>query len=956
MENQTAEKIVFDWNDYREAARVAVAEGNVLLRNENNALPIKKGSVVSVFGRIQSGYYKSGTGSGGMVNVHRVTGILDALKESPEIKLNKELLSVYEAWEKENPFEEGVGWGQDPWSQPEMPLTDDVVNAAAKASDTAIVIIGRTAGEDRDNSLSAGSLYLSDIEKDMMKKVRKAFSKMVVVLNVGNVIHMDFVQEYSPDAVLYAWQGGMEGGYGTADILLGRRSPSGRLTDTVAQRVEDYPSHENFGDANKNIYKEDIYVGYRYFQSVAPEKVLYPFGYGLSYTTFSHKVENIEMKEYASSDGKRKTDGPVVNFDIVVRNTGEASGKEVVQIYLSAPQGKLGKPAVVLCAFDKTKELAPGEEESLSFLINLSDFASYDDIGETGHEACYVLEKGKYSILEGNNAAELSAIYELTLGELLVVEELSHQLAPLESFERMKLVEDENGDLKTEYYKLPKWPCLEKEHRMENMPESIPMTGDKGYKLSDVLNKKVSMRDFIAQLDEEDLSCIIRGEGMGSPKVTAGTASAFGGVSKKLRSFGIPCICCDDGPSGMRLDSGRKAFSLPNGTLLACSFNTKLNEELFYFLGREMIFQKVECLLGPGMNIHRHPLNGRNFEYFSEDPLVTGKIGAAQIRGLKRAGVTGTLKHFAANNQETRRHYTDSVLSERALREIYLRGYEIAVKEAGADSIMSSYNKINGYYAAGRHDLNTGILRNEWGFKGVVMTDWWSRINDVYDEKDASNNFAAMVRAQNDLYMVCPEADVNSTGDNTLESLNKGTLNVGELQRCAMNICEFIMGTRAMKRLLEIPCEVVIENLPPDPEEIDPDSIIYYQVPKEGADISLEEVDCSKGKSFIFGVEVERTGGYEVELTAKSDLGVLAQIPVTMYIGGIPILVFTFHGTEGEYMTIKKRIMLNQKYQMLKLVFGQSGVKAQKLHFTFVKDKVDIAVGSEFINEMLNGN
>lgn len=944
MGSQVAEKIVFDWNDYRSTARLAVAEGNVLVRNEGQVLPVKEGSVVSVFGRIQSSYYKSGTGSGGMVNVHHVVSILDALLESPEIKINQNLLSIYREWEKENPFEEGVGWGQEPWSQPEMPLSDSVVSDAAKESDIALVIIGRTAGEDRDNSLNPGSLCLSEAEEEMLGKVRGAFSKMAVILNVGNVIQMDFVEKYKPDAVLYAWQGGMEGGYGTADVLLGRVTPSGRLTDSVVYKIEDYPSHKSFGGSERNCYEEDIYVGYRYFQSVAPDKVLYPFGYGLSYTTFSHTVENINTDSAAAS----------VGFDIKIKNTGSVKGKEVAQIYLSAPQGKLGKPAVVLCGFDKTKELMPGEEETISFKINLADFASYDDMGETGNEACYVLEKGEYKIYDGKNAAETEEITSLVLDNLIITERLSHQVMPTMSFERMKMTETADGSLKLEYQKLPKWPCLEKEHRLENMGKEIPMTGDKGYKLSDVLLEKVSMEDFIAQLSKEDLSCIVRGEGMGSPKVTAGTAAAFGGVSESLKNFGIPCGCCSDGPSGMRLDSGRKAFSLPNGTLLACSFNLKLNEELFYYLGREMVYQKVDCLLGPGMNIHRHPLNGRNFEYFSEDPYVTGKTGAAQIRGLKRAGVTGTMKHFAANNQEKRRHYIDSVLSERALREIYLRGYEIAVKEAGADSVMTSYGKINGFYTAGRHDLNTGILRNEWGYKGIVMTDWWANVNDAFDENASHSNLAAMVRSQNDVYMVCPEADRNATGDNTLESLEKGRLNVAELQRCAMNICEFLMKTKAMERLMENPQEVEIINLPKDPDEIDAESIEYYEVSTEGLTIPLNDVDASKGKKFVFGIDALRQGGYEVELTAKSDLGPLAQIPVTLYIQSIPMIVFTFNGTNGEWMTVKKKIIFSQKYQMLKLHFGQSGVELKDIKFTFVKDKLDISVGSEFIEEEKN--
>ena len=273
--------------------------------------------------------------------------------------------------------------------------------------------------------------------------------------------------------------------------------------------------------------------------------------------------------------------------------------------------------------------------------------------------------------------------------------------------------------------------------------------------------RKGKIEDFVAQMTDYDLVCIIRGEGMGSPKVTPGTASAFGGVAPHLKDMGIPCACCADGPSGIRIDTGTKAFSLPNGTLIASTFNTVLTEQLFELLGYEMEKNKVDSILGPGMNIHRHPLNGRNFEYFSEDPVLTGRLASAELKGLRKAGVTGTLKHFCGNNQETHRHEIDSVISERALREIYLKGFEIAVKEGKASSIMTTYGAVNGVWTAGRYDLNTTILREEWNFSGVVMTDWWANINETGNPPD-KKNFAAMVRSQNDLYMVCSDSSTNS--------------------------------------------------------------------------------------------------------------------------------------------------------------------------------------------------
>ena len=285
---------------------------------------------------------------------------------------------------------------------------------------------------------------------------------------------------------------------------------------------------------------------------------------------------------------------------------------------------------------------------------------------------------------------------------------------------------------------------------------------------------------------------------MGSPRVTAGTASAFGGVADCLTDMGIPAACCSDGPSGMRLDCGTKAFSLPNGTMIASTFNAPLVEELFEYMGLEMAANKVDTLLGPGMNIHRNPLNGRNFEYFSEDPYLTGTMAAAELRGMQKSGVTGTVKHFCANNKEANRRFLDSVVSERAVREIYLKGFEIAVKDGNADSIMTTYGKLNGLWTASNFDLNTTILREEWGFDGIVMTDWWANLGRRGFKED-NKDFASMTIAQNDLYMVC--ADGGNNDDNTLAALESGELNRGEIQRNAANICHFLLHTNAMKQI-----------------------------------------------------------------------------------------------------------------------------------------------------------
>ena len=560
---------VLDWNKYIDKSAETVSEGIVMLKNDNNALPLRKDSEVAVFGRIQLNYYKSGTGSGGLVNVSRVIGITDGLEESGSVKVNEELLNVYKEWTKEHPFDFGDGWGGEPWSQEEMPVDDALAEKISNFCQTAIVIFGRTAGEENDNRFEKGAYLLSDGEESMLRTVRKHFRKVIVLLNVGSIIDMNFVEDIKPAAVQYVWQGGMIVGTGTADVLTGKVSPSGKLPDTIAYSVSDYPSHEYFGNTRRNFYCEDIYVGYRYFETFAPEKVQYPFGFGLSYTTFEHTVTHSEL-----NDGK-------ITIEVSVKNTGNYSGKEVIQLYACAPQGMLGKPAKVLCGFEKTKLLAPAESQILTIEVNVDDLASYDDSGVTGHKSCYVLEKGQYIICAGTDVRSAEAAFSFEIDETTVVKQLTQALAPVLPFKRMKPFAAEH---KLKFVPImedvPTSEVDENERRIANLPADIPFTDDKGIKLADVKSGKHTMSEFIAQLSDYDLSCIIRGEGMGSPKVTAGTASAFGGVSDRLSAMGIPCACCDDGPSGMRLDCGATAFSLPNGTLLASSINRQLLSEL----------------------------------------------------------------------------------------------------------------------------------------------------------------------------------------------------------------------------------------------------------------------------------------------------------------------------------------------------------------------------------------
>ena len=879
-----------DLEKYAALARQAVAEGCVLLENEGQALPLRDGERVAVFGRMAFHYYKSGLGSGGLVNTRYVVGILDALKACEGVHLDEKLMGIYEDWIMENPYDEGQGWGRVPWCQKEMDVTEEMLDCARR-DDVSLVVIGRTAGEDQDNNAKAGSYCLTETEEDMIRRVCEVSERTVVVLNVGNIIDMSWVEKYRPQAVLYVWQGGQEGGNGVADVLTGKVCACGKLTDTIAADINDYPSTVNFGDPFKNYYKEDIYVGYRYFETFAKDKVLYPFGYGLSYTTFETRAEIL------------KNTGDEITVSVTVSNTGEVRGKEVVQVYVKVPQGKLGNPARKLIGFAKTKELAPGEQEEVCIVIQKYDMASYDDSGVTGHKSCYVLEEGCYEIFVGSDVRSAVSVgcYE---EEFRVIEELEEAYAPVEKFQRMKAVLLPDGTYQAVTEEVPVRTVDPQERRANEMSETLDYTGDKGYKLVDVLDKKVSMEEFIAQISEEDLIAIFRGEGMCSPKVTAGTAAAFGGVTDGLTALGIPVGCCSDGPSGIRMDCGTKAFSLPNGTSFGCTFNVELVGALYEMTGKELRLNKIDSLLGPGMNIHRNPLNGRNFEYISEDPILTGRICAAQVKAMAKSGIGSTIKHFCGNNQEVGRSTSDSVISERALREIYLKGFEIAVKEGGARSVMTTYGSVNGLWTAGSYDLCTTILRKEWGFDGIVMTDWWAKSNYEGHQAEAPVK-APMVAAQNDIYMVVSDAKANPENDDVEEMLHAGKITLGELQRNAANILGFLLKSPSILILADRICEEELEAMnTKEEDDVDAGSLVSIESDSVTQKIVIDGalLHPAKGKADVIAVTNEFMGDFTMKFTLKSDLGELAQLPVSVFLDNIHKMTVSVQGTNGKWV------------------------------------------------------
>jgi beta-glucosidase len=911
---------------FAEFCRKVAADGAVLLRNEEEVLPLKNKECVSVFGRTAFDYYRSGTGSGGSVNVEYTTNLISGLRRKDNLYLNEELVKIYEEWLKSHPFDNGGGgWASEPWRQKEMPLSDECVKKAREVSEKAVVVIGRTAGEDQDNAAAEGSYLLAEEEVSMLLMVTKYFEQVIVVLNVSNIIDMKWANDSKFQgrikSILYAWHGGMEGGNAIADVLAGDVTPNGKLTDTIAYSIEDYPSTKNYGNLYRNFYEEDIYVGYRYFETFKPEKVMYEFGFGLSYTTFDIKVLDTKVVV--------KDNDNYIESKVCVTNTGSLySGKEVVQVYYSAPQGKLGKPAKVLIAFKKTKLLNPGESETLTIDFSVKDMASYDDGGSTGFPSSYVLEEGEYKIYIGNSVRNAKQVPvdgkpSYKIAKTQVVKQLEQALAPTQQFKRLKPLQKEDGTFLETYEDVPLSKVSLEARIRENLPKEIKQTGNLGYKLKDVYENKVTMETFIGQLSDEDLAAIVRGEGMNSPWVTPGTASAFGGVSDALIKFGIPIACTADGPSGIRMDSGHKATQVPIGTLLAATWDVDLVEKLYVFEGKELLSNDIDMLLGPGMNIRRNPLNGRNFEYFSEDPLITGAFASAVVKGIKKGGSNATLKHFACNNQEKSRFFVDAVVSERALREIYLKGFEIAVK-AGAKGIMTSYNPVNGHWSASNYDLNTTILRKEWGFEGIVMTDWWAKMNDPITGGEGDRRYTkGMVQAQNDLYMVVSNygAEINANEDNTIESLKNGTLTRGELQRCAMNICRFLMEAPVFHRN-----QVLTENIIP----IKPDNTLA--ISSETTYKAGDEIKIELDKPAC--LQVEKSGIYRIFVSVSSPESSLAQTAVNLFMNGKFAVTIQTNGTEGKWIKRKlAKVALEKGLYKLNLEMVKSGIQIGWISF-----------------------
>ena len=833
--NQTSEREVRNAQLSKEAAE----EGMVLLENENQALPLAQGSKAALFGTGSYGTIKGGTGSGDVYNRYTIS-VYDALTSTYNISNMAwwgEYLKTFEekkaqaAEEKKDndyvKYTQGRFGGADSFLAIDQALTQsDMDKAKAGGVMTAFYTVSRVSGEGADRTIGKGDYELSEVEYNNIKLIAKNFDKCVVLLNVGGVVDTKFFSEIEGvDGLVLMSQAGMEGGNALADILTGKTTPSGKLTDTWAKNYSDYPAAttigDNDGDNKQEDYKEGIYVGYRYFDTfnITPA---YEFGYGKSYTSF-----DVEPLTVAAAENN-------VSVTVNVTNTGDTySGKEVVEVYFSAPDGSIEKPYQELAGFAKTDNLAPGESQKLTVTYKTTEMSSYDEA-----KAAYVMEDGDYIVRVGDSSRNTKVAGVLTLDKDVVTEQLSNQLtldknwkdlsktgktpysykdeaAQIKAAARIALpsakIKTENNASKIDEKKVTTYLTADAAKDYKAAENEVVETVDAvpaNTKLIDVYDGKVSMESFVASLDDTQLANLANGISGASTSgdtwgADANSVTGAAGETSQLyfNSLGIPNTVEADGPAGIRVTAettdkdGNAVYNyctaFPIGTLLAQTWNTDLVNRVGKAIGEEMVEIGVTLWLAPGMNIHRDPLCGRNFEYYSEDPALTGYVGSAITAGVQsNKGVGVTIKHYITNNQETNRSAVNTSVSERTLREIYLKGFEMVVKSAQPMAIMSSYNKVNGTYACENFDLLTSVPRGEWGFDGMVMTDWGAGNRAGVDTMmHAGNDLVMPGRTQDRMIAALQGNPVGTTADPNLDK----TLVRGDIQKCVSRVLTMIM-------------------------------------------------------------------------------------------------------------------------------------------------------------------
>lgn len=688
---------------HEQVALQAAREGIVLLKN-NGILPLVKGSVLNLFGKGIHRFRSSASGAGQINPRYRVE-VLDAAE--PDFVLNQELADFY---------------------RPELDLCppEDMLQRAKKLSDTAVMFIERGARENKDNNSGKGSFYLSDEETALMICLRQTFAHLVVILDVGHPMDVTFVEKYSIDALIYNGFGGMLAGRALVDVLCGRENPSGKLPDTWAKDYFDIPASRNFydsvdkpslnGDAPvyiDTVYEESIYVGYRYFTTFGVEPA-YPFGFGLSYTSFDIRTESLIFH------GQLK-------LDITVTNTGNRPGKEVVQVYIRKPESLCETPERELCWFGKTKLLQPGESQILQVVIEPKDMTVFDT-----ERAAFVMPKGEYAVFAGNSS--LAAQCGSFTADESIVKQVTHLMQPVAEIAELTKY-DNHSFPKGEKSGVKEANCFTpKGERRKYDAHFTAESSEKKLTYADVKADPSLVNAFVSQLSVEELARLSVCGSHGWKVDCRGEA----GFVYQMEALDMPRFPVSDGNSGVNLRT--KNIGMPAGATMTASFNTELMEQIGRVIGEEAKELNIPLILAPGMNLHRNPLCGRQPEYFSEDPFHAGILVAHYCRGLESAGVGSCIKHLAANNCESARKRNQSIISERALRELYLRSFQVAMQTHMPASVMTAYNAINGCHTAADEELLQGFLRQENGFDGMIMTDWNSYDTmDVVDAVDAGN-------------------------------------------------------------------------------------------------------------------------------------------------------------------------------------------------------------------------
>ncbi len=809
--------------------RSLAGECMVVLENDG-ALPLgKEERTIVLYGSGARNTVKGGTGSGD-VNSREVVNIYEGLKAEGFNILSDDWLDRYDKTLEDatNAYMADINEKASKQHVPPIMIMfstpfvapDEELITQVKDADIAIYVISRNSGEGADRYDVKKDYELDDNEVKNIQFLAANYKKTIVLLNTGGVIDTKVLRNTDGiNAVMIAGQMGNIGGNIVSDVLTGKSIPSGKLTDTWAENYSDYPSSATFSHNNGNIddeyYTEGIYVGYRYFDTFGI-KPAYSFGYGKGYTDFAYEVDDViadEKKVYVS---------------VTVTNTGSKyAGREVIQVYVTSPEGAIDKPFKELRGFAKTSLLGPSQKETVTITFDTASMASYDIT-----RASYVLEKGNYIIRVGNSCDNTRPAAVLTLDRDVVTVKCRNLFGLDEAVEEIQAPKREKEDisgLKEIALDSSKFTTSVIEYQIDRPVLEDKRSGEK-LTMDDVKSGNATLKELVAQLTLEEMANLCVGlfdhsasnvVGSASGSVVGAAGETIGIPDRKI----IPTVNAD-GPAGLRLQPhfkttadgqvlpGGEVFgmsrnpfpedtpedaidyyqyctAIPIASTLAQSWDMELIEKMGHIVGTEMQQFHVHLWLAPGMNIHRNPLCGRNFEYYSEDPLIAGSCAAADTKGVQSfAGQGTTIKHFAANSQEDNRMYNNAHISERTLREIYLKGFEIAVKGSQPLSVMTSYNLINGIHSANSKDLLQGALRDEWGFKGFVMTDWFSSqdarsiglapANVKYDCASSPD----CIKAGNDVQMPGSKQNV----DDIIKGVEDGRITLGDVQFCALNI------------------------------------------------------------------------------------------------------------------------------------------------------------------------